>query len=221
MRAASRKHQLSLRLTVCGAPYRSQLLMPLIMSRFLRTHRQTYQSVKRCTVGVTVNFTLALLKVTFSLELVRDDYSGWAHITHESKVSLAAFLTLCVEVDDLFKCRPPTQHHSLNLWPSSVLSIHKRPATTNSNFTFPLKGWRGMLDWVRTSEEKISVSRDALSIKQSGKSNEMSCFLVDQLLLHLMNWSLRSFFLFTDGNEAFVTGIVLYRNLASVLSFQR
>ncbi|KAG7225484.1 hypothetical protein INR49_027479 [Caranx melampygus] len=71
-----------------------------------------------------------------------------------------------------------------------VLSIHKRPATTNSNFTFPLKGWRGMLDWVRTSEEKISVSRDALSIKQS------------------------------DGNEAFVTGIVLYRNLASVLSFQ-
>uniref|UniRef100_A0A3B4XLT3 Adhesion G protein-coupled receptor B1 n=1 Tax=Seriola lalandi dorsalis TaxID=1841481 RepID=A0A3B4XLT3_SERLL len=62
-----------------------------------------------------------------------------------------------------------------------VLSIHKRPATTNSNFTFPVKGWRGMLDWVRTSEEKISVSH---------------------------------------GNDAFVTGIVLYRNLASILSFQ-
>ncbi|GLD59246.1 brain-specific angiogenesis inhibitor 1-like protein [Lates japonicus] len=71
-----------------------------------------------------------------------------------------------------------------------VLSIHKRPATTTSNFTFPVKGWRGMLDWVRTSEERISVSRDALSIEQS------------------------------DGNDAFVTGIVLYRNLASLLSFQ-
>ncbi|XP_068188955.1 adhesion G protein-coupled receptor B1-like [Antennarius striatus] len=67
-----------------------------------------------------------------------------------------------------------------------VLSIHKRPTSSSSNFTFPVKGWRGMLDWIRTSEEKISVSRDALSI---------------------------------EGNEAFVTGIVLYRNLASIMSF--
>ncbi|RVE67167.1 hypothetical protein OJAV_G00114990 [Oryzias javanicus] len=71
-----------------------------------------------------------------------------------------------------------------------VMSIHKRPTSTSSNFTFPVKGWRGMLDWVRTSEEKISVSRDALSLKQS------------------------------DGNDAFVTGIVLYRNLASIMPFQ-
>ncbi|XP_030268355.1 LOW QUALITY PROTEIN: adhesion G protein-coupled receptor B1-like [Sparus aurata] len=70
-----------------------------------------------------------------------------------------------------------------------VLSIHKRPTTTSSNFTFPVKGWRGMLDWVRNSEEKISVSRDALSIEQA------------------------------DGNDAIVTGIVLYKNLASILSF--
>uniref|UniRef100_A0A3Q3RJ16 Adhesion G protein-coupled receptor B1-like n=1 Tax=Mastacembelus armatus TaxID=205130 RepID=A0A3Q3RJ16_9TELE len=68
-----------------------------------------------------------------------------------------------------------------------VLSIHKRPTTTTSNFTFPVKGWRGMLDWVRTSEERISVSRVLF---------------------------------FPDGNDAFVTGIVLYRNLASILSFQ-
>ncbi|XP_019744473.1 brain-specific angiogenesis inhibitor 1-like isoform X3 [Hippocampus comes] len=71
-----------------------------------------------------------------------------------------------------------------------VLSIHKRPTTTSSNFTFPAKGWRGMLDWVRTAEEKISVSRDALAIEHG------------------------------DGNEAFVTGIVLYRNLTSFLSSQ-
>lgn len=63
--------------------------------------------------------------------------------------------------------------HSLCLPKSfSVLTIHKRPATTSSNFTFPVNGWRGMLDWVRTSEEKISVSRDALSIEQSGEIKE-------------------------------------------------
>ncbi|KAM3858661.1 adhesion G protein-coupled receptor B1-like [Diretmus argenteus] len=71
-----------------------------------------------------------------------------------------------------------------------VLSIHKRPTTLTPDFTFPVKGWRGMLDWVRTSEEKITVSRDALSIDQ------------------------------TEGTTAFVTGIVLYRNLGSILSFQ-
>ncbi|XP_069032120.1 adhesion G protein-coupled receptor B1-like isoform X2 [Embiotoca jacksoni] len=71
-----------------------------------------------------------------------------------------------------------------------VLSIHKRPTTTNSNFTFPVKGWRGMLEWVTTSEEKISVSRDALALEHS------------------------------EGNDAFVTGVVLYRNLSSLLSFQ-
>uniref|UniRef100_A0A8C6MJ94 Adhesion G protein-coupled receptor B1b n=1 Tax=Nothobranchius furzeri TaxID=105023 RepID=A0A8C6MJ94_NOTFU len=63
-----------------------------------------------------------------------------------------------------------------------MLSVHKRPTSTSSNFTFPVKGWRGMLDWVRSSEEKISVSR--------------------------------------EGNDAFVTGIVLYRNLASIMSLQ-
>ncbi|XP_072304148.1 adhesion G protein-coupled receptor B1-like isoform X2 [Eucyclogobius newberryi] len=71
-----------------------------------------------------------------------------------------------------------------------VLSIHKRPTSTNSNFTFPVKGWRGMLDWVRNSEEKITVNRDALSLEQA------------------------------DGSDAFVTGIVLYKNLASILSSQ-
>lgn len=50
------------------------------------------------------------------------------------------------------------------------MSIHKRPTSTNSNFTFPVKGWRGMLDWVRSSEEKITVSRDAMSIEQAGKA---------------------------------------------------
>uniref|UniRef100_A0A3B5R181 Adhesion G protein-coupled receptor B1 n=1 Tax=Xiphophorus maculatus TaxID=8083 RepID=A0A3B5R181_XIPMA len=71
-----------------------------------------------------------------------------------------------------------------------VLNIHKRPTTTSSNFTFPVKGWRGRPDWVSTSEEKISVSRDALSLKSA------------------------------DANDAFVTGIVLYRNLSSMMSFQ-
>uniref|UniRef100_A0A673FS85 Brain-specific angiogenesis inhibitor 1-like n=1 Tax=Sinocyclocheilus rhinocerous TaxID=307959 RepID=A0A673FS85_9TELE len=68
------------------------------------------------------------------------------------------------------------------------LSVQKRPRTMTSDVTFPLKGWRGMIDWARNSEEKVTVSRSALSLDQS---------------------------------TGFVTGIVLYRNLAPILSFQR
>ncbi|XP_046875286.1 adhesion G protein-coupled receptor B1 [Hypomesus transpacificus] len=70
-----------------------------------------------------------------------------------------------------------------------VLSIQKRPTAVTSDFSFPVQGWRGMMDWVRTSEEKITVSRNALSIDQP------------------------------EGTTAFVTGIVLYRNLGSILAF--
>lgn len=76
-----------------------------------------------------------------------------------------------------------------------------------------------MLDWIRTSEEKISVSRDALSIEQSGEfdETECSCSSVQQCECEISF----SFFQPPDGSDAFVTGIVLYRNLASILPFQR
>ncbi|XP_016317633.1 brain-specific angiogenesis inhibitor 1-like [Sinocyclocheilus anshuiensis] len=72
------------------------------------------------------------------------------------------------------------------------LSIQKRPRTMTSDVTFPLKGWRGIIDWVRNSEEKVTVSRRALSLDVPD----------------------------AEQSTGFVTGIVLYRNLAPILSFQ-
>ncbi|KAG1929599.1 brain-specific angiogenesis inhibitor [Pimephales promelas] len=72
------------------------------------------------------------------------------------------------------------------------LSIQKRPRTMTSDVTFPLKGWRGMIDWVRNSEEKITVSRNALSLDVPD----------------------------AEQSTGFVTGIVLYRNLGPILSLQ-
>uniref|UniRef100_A0A8C1QWS3 Adhesion G protein-coupled receptor B1b n=1 Tax=Cyprinus carpio TaxID=7962 RepID=A0A8C1QWS3_CYPCA len=72
------------------------------------------------------------------------------------------------------------------------LSIQKRPRTMTSDVTFPLKGWRGIIDWVRNSEEKVKVSRSALSLDVPD----------------------------AEQSTGFVTGIVLYRNLGPILSFQ-
>ncbi|KAJ8005411.1 hypothetical protein DPEC_G00146370 [Dallia pectoralis] len=74
-----------------------------------------------------------------------------------------------------------------------VLSIHKRPVAGNTDINFPMKGWKGMMDWARSSEDRVTVSKNILS---TGKPD-------------------------ADDSSAFVTGIVLYRNLGSILSLQR
>ncbi|XP_051991715.1 adhesion G protein-coupled receptor B1-like [Xyrauchen texanus] len=72
------------------------------------------------------------------------------------------------------------------------LSVQKRPRVMTADVTFPMKGWRGMIDWVRNSEEKITVSRNALSLDVPD----------------------------AEQSTGFVTGIVLYRNLGPILSLQ-
>ncbi|XP_069813120.1 adhesion G protein-coupled receptor B1 isoform X2 [Dendropsophus ebraccatus] len=74
-----------------------------------------------------------------------------------------------------------------------VLSIYKRPANNPSDISFPMKGWRGMVEWARTSEDKVSISKSLLSSEDSD----------------------------TDDSSMFVIGSVLYRNLGGLLSLQR
>ncbi|NWU57571.1 AGRB1 protein, partial [Dromas ardeola] len=74
-----------------------------------------------------------------------------------------------------------------------VLGIHKLPANAATDITFPMKGWRGMVDWAKNSEDKVTVSRSILS---SGLTE-------------------------TDDSSVFVVGTVLYRNVGNILSLQR
>ncbi|XP_063307071.1 adhesion G protein-coupled receptor B1 isoform X2 [Pelobates fuscus] len=74
-----------------------------------------------------------------------------------------------------------------------VLSIYKRPANSATDIHFPMKGWRGMVDWAKTSEDKVSISKTLLS---TGLSD-------------------------ADDSSIFVIGTVLYRNLGGLLSLQR
>ncbi|XP_057689627.1 adhesion G protein-coupled receptor B1-like isoform X2 [Corythoichthys intestinalis] len=74
-----------------------------------------------------------------------------------------------------------------------VLSIHKRPLLSNADITFPMKGWRGMVDWARHSEDRVIIPKRILL---TGKPD-------------------------SGDSSTFVTGIILYRNLGSVLKLQR
>ncbi|XP_054869291.1 adhesion G protein-coupled receptor B1 isoform X11 [Amphiprion ocellaris] len=74
-----------------------------------------------------------------------------------------------------------------------VLSIHKRPVVGQADISFPMKGWRGMVDWARNSEDRVTIPKNILSTGQPD----------------------------SDDSSTFVTGIVLYRNLGSILTLQR
>ncbi|KAM5157189.1 adhesion G protein-coupled receptor B1 isoform 2-T2 [Mantella aurantiaca] len=75
-----------------------------------------------------------------------------------------------------------------------VLSIYKRQATNPSDISFPMKGWRGLVEWARNAEDKVSVSKNFLSIEDADSA---------------------------DDSAMFVIGTVLYRNLGGFLALQR
>uniref|UniRef100_A0A8C7TI54 Adhesion G protein-coupled receptor B1a n=1 Tax=Oncorhynchus mykiss TaxID=8022 RepID=A0A8C7TI54_ONCMY len=94
---------------------------------------------------------------------------------------------------DVYGLRMKDFQDTIEVTDNLVLSIHKRPVAGNADISFPMKGWKGMMDWARSSEDRVTVSKNILSTGKPGE-NDLS---------------------------AFVTGIVLYRNLGSILSLQR
>lgn len=52
-----------------------------------------------------------------------------------------------------------------------VLGIHKLPANAATDITFPMKGWRGMVDWAKNSEDKVTVSKSILSSGLTGRQH--------------------------------------------------
>uniref|UniRef100_G3PME3 Adhesion G protein-coupled receptor B1a n=1 Tax=Gasterosteus aculeatus aculeatus TaxID=481459 RepID=G3PME3_GASAC len=52
----------------------------------------------------------------------------------------------------------------------TVLSVHKRPVVGHADISFPMKGWRGMVDWARSSEDRVTIPKNILSTGKPGKS---------------------------------------------------
>uniref|UniRef100_A0A673BSW5 Adhesion G protein-coupled receptor B1a n=1 Tax=Sphaeramia orbicularis TaxID=375764 RepID=A0A673BSW5_9TELE len=57
-----------------------------------------------------------------------------------------------------------------------VLSIHKRPVVGHADVSFPMKGWRGMVDWARNSEDRVTIPKNILVTgKPECLKNQSSC----------------------------------------------
>lgn len=58
----------------------------------------------------------------------------------------------------------------------TVLSLHKRPVTGNADISFPKKGWMGMEDWARNSEDKVTISKSIVSSGNPGDYSYLGIF---------------------------------------------
>lgn len=59
----------------------------------------------------------------------------------------------------------------------TVLSIHKRPVVGHADISFPMKGWRGMVDWARSSEDRVTIPKNILSTGKPGESLKHASYL--------------------------------------------
>lgn len=56
------------------------------------------------------------------------------------------------------------------LCPLAVTSIQREPVSAvSSDINFPMKGRRGMKDWARSSEDKLFIPREVLSLASAGE----------------------------------------------------
>lgn len=56
------------------------------------------------------------------------------------------------------------------LLPPIVISIQREPiSAVSSDITFPMRGRRGMKDWVRHSEDRLFLPKEVLSLSSPGK----------------------------------------------------
>uniref|UniRef100_A0A8C1SE56 Adhesion G protein-coupled receptor B1a n=1 Tax=Cyprinus carpio TaxID=7962 RepID=A0A8C1SE56_CYPCA len=166
-----------------GSSYSGDLLAIIdILKNMTEIFRRSYYSPSNADMRNFVQSVSNLL-----MEENRERWEEAQLVSH----SLSLSMSVLEDFVDVISLRMKDFQDTYEVTDNLVLSIHKRPVAGNADITFPMKGWRGMVDWARNSEDKVRVAKNILV---TGKPDEAS---------------------------AFVTGIVLYRNLGSILSLQR
>ncbi|XP_072572598.1 adhesion G protein-coupled receptor B1 isoform X2 [Paramormyrops kingsleyae] len=93
---------------------------------------------------------------------------------------------------DVIGLRVNNLQDSYKVTENLVLSIHRRPVAGTSDIIFPMSNLWGLVDWARPYDN-VTIPRNILPVGQQD----------------------------ADDSSSFVTGIILYRNLGSILSLQR
>uniref|UniRef100_A0A8C5IV06 Adhesion G protein-coupled receptor B2 n=1 Tax=Junco hyemalis TaxID=40217 RepID=A0A8C5IV06_JUNHY len=99
---------------------------------------------------------------------------------------------------------------SLIVTDNLVTSIQREPVSAvSSDINFPMRGRRGMKDWARSSEDKLFIPREVLSLASAGERAGPSCGHIWRGG-HSWRWA-------SEESSHFVIGAVLYRTLGLIL----
>lgn len=94
-----------------------------------------------------------------------------------SSSTISVFMHLTSVLLPISVCLPWDASSCVCLWhalprpPSAaVISIQREPiSAVSSDITFPMRGRRGMKDWVRHSEDRLFLPKEVLSLSSPGK----------------------------------------------------
>ncbi|NXT43231.1 AGRB2 protein, partial [Pelecanoides urinatrix] len=114
---------------------------------------------------------------------------------------------------------------SLIVTDNLVISIQREPVSAvSSDINFPMKGRRGMKDWARSSEDKLFIPREVLSLASAGEAGLGPRERARSARVPRVCWALDHGAAFpsplsaeTDESSHFVIGAVLYRTLGLIL----
>uniref|UniRef100_A0A8B9VJG5 Adhesion G protein-coupled receptor B2 n=1 Tax=Anas zonorhyncha TaxID=75864 RepID=A0A8B9VJG5_9AVES len=103
---------------------------------------------------------------------------------------------------------------SLIVTDNLVISIQREPVSAvSSDINFPMKGRRGMKDWARSSEDKLFIPREVLSLASAGTAPGASTRAGGARGLAPVPGAAP----WLDESSHFVIGAVLYRTLGLIL----
>uniref|UniRef100_A0AAY4AGY7 Adhesion G protein-coupled receptor B1 n=1 Tax=Denticeps clupeoides TaxID=299321 RepID=A0AAY4AGY7_9TELE len=168
-----------------GTTYSGDLLAIVdVLKNMTEIFRRSYYSPSNADIGSFVQ--------SISNLLMEENRDRW----EEAQLlgpNIKELFRLVEDFVDVISLRRKDFQDTYEVTENLVLSIHKRPMSGSTDIRFPMDGWRGMVEWARTSVDRINISKYIMS---TGTPD-------------------------ADDTSAFVTGIVLYRNLGSILSLQR
>ncbi|XP_053102388.1 adhesion G protein-coupled receptor B1 isoform X10 [Hemicordylus capensis] len=168
-----------------GTSYSGDLLSTFdVLRNMTEIFRRAYYSP---TAGDIQNFVQIISNI-----LMEDNRDKWEEAQLMGP-NVKELFRLVEDFIDVIGFRMKDFQDSYQVTENLVLGIQKLPANAAKDISFPMKGWRGMVDWARTADDKVTVSKSILS---TGVSE-------------------------TDDSAVFVVGTVLYRNLGGILSLQR
>uniref|UniRef100_A0AAY4AGZ1 Adhesion G protein-coupled receptor B1 n=1 Tax=Denticeps clupeoides TaxID=299321 RepID=A0AAY4AGZ1_9TELE len=152
-----------------GTTYSGDLLAIVdVLKNMTEIFRRSYYSPSNADIGSFVQ--------SISNLLMEENRDRW----EEAQLlgpNIKELFRLVEDFVDVISLRRKDFQDTYEVTENLVLSIHKRPMSGSTDIRFPMDGWRGMVEWARTSVDRINISKYIMSTGTPGKRVQLKIWL--------------------------------------------